>query len=189
VGGPLECAQVEPCGGDVVGTWHLAAACINTAALTATIAAACPGASISKASVTVAGTVTYNADLTYAASGVNETISITEIVPLSCTGEATCAAFAQMIMAGATNPLTVSCTGSSTCTCMVAGTNPVMAESGTYSTAGTTLSSTASGTGVQSDDLYCVLGTNLHVVSIDTTMNMGPMGQATIESDVVAQRQ
>lgn len=189
MGGPLGCAQVEPCGGDVVGSWHLAAGCINTAALTATLAAACPGASASNGSITVNGTVTYNADLTYVASGVSETVSITEVVPLSCTGQATCAAFAQSLMASGTGAPAVSCSGSSTCTCTISGTNPVMAESGTYSTAGTTLSSIPTTTSVQSDDLYCVKGAALHVMSIDMTMNMGPMGQATIEADIVAQRQ
>ena len=29
----------------------------------------------------------------------------------------------------------------------------------------------------------------MHLVEVDTTMNMGPMGQATINSDLVLQKQ
>lgn len=188
VGGPLGCAQVEPCGGDVVGTWTLAASCINTGALSAMLASVCPGASASAAAPTISGTLTFNSDLTYVANGVTGTVAITEVVPLSCTGDASCAAFAQTLTAGATSPVSVNCSGSSTCTCAISGSMTTMTESGTYATTGTMLS-TIPTTGAQSDDPYCVKGSTLHVLSIDTTMNMGPMGQATIESDTVAQRQ
>jgi hypothetical protein len=36
---------------------------------------------------------------------------------------------------------------------------------------------------------YCVQGTTIHFLQIDTTMNMGPMGQATIDQDVIATKQ
>ena len=157
VGGPLGCAQVEPCGGDVLGTWKLTAGCINTAALTATIAAFCPGASASAAALTVSGTVTYNADMTYVASGVSEAVTVTEVVPISCTGQSSCAAFAQSLIAGSTDPTeTATCTGSSTCTCKISGTTTLMTESGSYSTAATTLSMIPATTGTQSDNDYCV---------------------------------
>ena len=188
MGGPLGCAQVEPCGGDVLGSWKLAAGCINTAALTATIAAVCPGASASAAAPTVAGTLTFNSDSSYVATGVSETVAVTEVVPLSCTGQTSCAAFAQTIMDSSTTPVPVTCTGSSTCTCTISASMTAMTESGTYYTAGTTLS-TIPTSGTQSNDDYCVKGSALHILSVDTTMNMGPMGQATIASDIVAQKQ
>jgi hypothetical protein len=186
VGGPLGCAQVAPCGGDVLGSWKLTGGCINTASLNATIKAICPGASASAGAPTISGTVTYNADLTYAAVNVSEGIMLTEVVPLNCTNETSCAAFAQSISDAST---TVTCTGSGTCNCTFSAPAMPMSETGTYSTAGTVLSMTPDTTGVPSNNPYCVKGTTLHVMSLDTTMNMGPMGTATIESDIIGQRQ
>src|SRR5205085_9641095 len=118
--------------------------------------------SASASAPTVSGSLMFNPDLTYVATGVSEMLTVTEVVPLSCTGQASCAAFAQSIMAGSTSPVPVTCSGSNTCTCTISGTAMSMNESGTYSTAGTTLS-TIPANGTQSDDDYCVKGTALHV--------------------------
>src|ERR1051325_1342147 len=186
VGGPLGCAQVAPCGGAVLGGWNLTTACINTSALNATIKAVCPGASASASAPMISGTVTYNADLTYAASNVTEAIVLTEIVPLSCTGETDCATFGQSVTSGSTM---VTCSGSGTCTCTFSGSMSPMSESGTYSMAGTVLSMTPDTTGVPSDNPYCIKASHLHIMSLDTTMNMGPMGTAAIETDIIGQTQ
>jgi hypothetical protein len=42
---------------------------------------------------------------------------------------------------------------------------------------------TASGDGRSMPQSYCVQGNTLHILDVDTTMNMGPMGQATIVDD------
>jgi hypothetical protein len=44
-------------------------------------------------------------------------------------------------------------------------------------------------TGSTSVGGYCVQGAALHLITVDATMNTGPMGQATIVKDVVGQRQ
>jgi hypothetical protein len=61
-----------------------------------------------------------------------------------------------------------------------------LGNSGTYSISGTNLMlQSSSSTGGS----YCAEGTELHLVSVDAYMDMGPMGMATITSDVVALKQ
>jgi hypothetical protein len=180
------CAQVEPCGGDVVGTWKFAGACINNAAVSAELAAVCPGASINVSSLSVSGSITFNSDLTYSGSSVTMAETATESIPLSCTGQASCAALSM-----SSNGMTATCSGTSVCTCRVTASASGTAagglgSAGTYSTYGTTLTLQSSSTTTGS---YCVQGTELHLVSVDSTMNMGPMGMATITSDLVALKQ
>jgi hypothetical protein len=170
------CLQVQPCGGDVVGTWSFLGACTNAAAvadLSATLAADCPGAAASAVGVDVSGTVTYNADLTYSVNG-SETVSATETVPLACLGVTTCAG-ATTSTAGTT----VTCTGTTTCTCQIHGVHPIT-EAGTYTTSGTT-QTTTSATSVDTNP-YCVENNRLHLLDTAT------MSQ-TIVLDVVAQKQ
>jgi hypothetical protein len=53
--------------------------------------------------------------------------------------------------------------------------------------AGTTLSS-ISVDGSTSDDPYCVQGNELHSLSVDMMMPMGPMGQVHIQGDLVLKK-
>jgi hypothetical protein len=183
---PPHCDQVEPCGGDVVGTWMLTGGCENTAVIMMNLSTTCPGAVINSLSISATGTLAFNSDMTYTGTGVTGTVHATETVPLSCTNATSCAT----VTAGASTA-TVSCSGGTTCTCVVTGT-PTGGildgnTSGTYSIAGTTLTLQNATTSDSSD--YCVQGTELHFVTVDTTMNMGPMGQATIQADIVALKQ
>ena len=108
--GPASCLQVQPCGGDVVGTWKILGGCINSAALTANVMTACPGASVS-GSVEISGTATFT-DSAYTFEAA-ETISDTQTLPLSCTGLASCTDLQARITAD--NPdATVTCSGWST---------------------------------------------------------------------------
>src|SRR5690348_15227398 len=66
--GAAHCGTTQPCGGDVVGAWSFQGTCQNVAASSADLAATCPGASISASSVVLTGGLTFNADLTYAAT-------------------------------------------------------------------------------------------------------------------------
>jgi hypothetical protein len=173
---PPSCLQVQPCGGDVVGTWSFLGACRTPAVLqnfNDNLQASCPGASITALDIDISGTVTYNADLTYAAN-VTETIRATEIFPLSCLGFASCAD-----VVSSNTESTVSCTGTTTCTCRVAGAPP-MIETGTYTTAGTDL--TMAGPTSTSTDAYCVQNNQLHIISVDAT-------SAALNGDFVAQKQ
>jgi hypothetical protein len=187
-GAPPHCDQVEPCGGDVVGTWKLAGGCENTAVLMKDLSTACPGAAIDSFGISVTGTLAFNSDMTFTGTGVTATVHALETVPLSCTNAATCAA-----VTSPNNATTVSCSGASTCTCTVtntvSGTGGVLGgnTSGTYSISANTLTLQAAAT--SNSNNYCVQGTELHFMTVDTTMNMGPMGQATITSDLVALKQ
>ena len=65
----------------------------------------------------------------------------------------------------------------------------VTSDNGTYSAGGTSLSVISAITGNGNSGGYCVQGSTLHIITIDSTMNMGPMGQATIDEDVTATKQ
>jgi hypothetical protein len=173
---PASCLQVQPCGGDIVGTWKLLGGCINAAAISDQVAAACPGASVA-ASIDVTGTATFNADLTYTFD-VAEMISETQSLPLSCTGLASCTELQDRMMAD--NPDgTVTCSGVETCACHTTISSPTTTITGTYAISGTTVvqsrgaSTTTNG--------YCVQGDMLHLMAVSATT-----GQVLI--DDVAQK-
>jgi hypothetical protein len=160
--------------------------CFNSAALSADFAASCPGGSITISRLSIAGALTFNTDFSYSSAAI-ETVSATEVIPLSCLGGlvATCAE-----LAASANPgVAISCTGTSVCTCAVSGTQTFPSASGTYTTGGTFVSTTDNATGNSGGSDYCVQADLVHFVDISSTMNMGPMGQATILSDIVAQKQ
>ena len=78
----------------------------------------------------------------------------------------------------------ITCTGSSSCACAITAAMDLTNSSGTYVTAGTVLSLTpGDGTAGDSGD-YCVKGSSLHLLSIDTTMAM-----AKVVSDIVFTKQ
>jgi hypothetical protein len=193
---------VEPCGGDVRGTWKLTTACLNLPdagqALTTTInGQPCPGVTAANVDYSVEGALTFNSNATF-----EETLSLvaataTVSVPLSCFPGVTCAELgAQLAQDAGTGGSSVSCTGTSTCVCTVnaiaigdGGTASAFSGTGTYSTSGNTLTlttSTDAGGIAQSSDSYCVAGRELHLIGLSTTMNMGTMGSMSIQSDLVA---
>ena len=160
---PPNCLQVQPCGGNVVGTWTLLGACYSAkfrTQISDNLAAVCPGASIDALDIDLSGTVTYNADLTYTSS-VHETIAATERIPLSCLGFASCAE-----VTSASPESTLTCTGTTICTCHAAG-MPPGDETGTYTTSGTSLSMTDANS--TSTDAYCVEQNRLHLIGLDDT--------------------
>jgi hypothetical protein len=176
-GGPASCLQVQPCGGDVVGTWKILGGCINSAALSAAVMAACPGATVG-GNIAISGTVTYNADLTYTFD-VTETIAETQNLPLSCTGLASCSELEARMSADNPDAI-VTCSGTDTCGCQTTLSIPRTTASGTYTTSGTTVV-LSSGTSTTTDS-YCVQGNMLHLMSVSSTT-----GQVLI--DDVAQKQ
>src|SRR6185436_2193472 len=91
-GPPRDCLDVRPCGGDLVGKWVFFRGCAADASLfTAQEQAACPGTLVSNIGYAVAGSVTFNADLTYVADGWDVSFSSIVTSDLSCTGDASCA--------------------------------------------------------------------------------------------------
>jgi hypothetical protein len=188
-GGALStCLEVEPCGGDATGNWKIKGGCFNSPAASAGLAADCPGASLKVSLFLATGAVTLSTDGSYTSSLI-ETIEVTELVPLSCTaGQARTCDDLTALFSGSTG-VTGVCTGGTTCTCMLHVTQSLLGESGAYTAGGTTLSFTDSLNTTFRSIPYCVEGDRLHFLDIDTTMNAGPMGQATIVTDIVGQRQ
>src|SRR3954464_2652712 len=71
-GGSGSCGKVQPCGGNVVGTYSVGAACVDRAALNMEIGMDCPGATATISGINVSGSGSFNADMTYS---ITETIS------------------------------------------------------------------------------------------------------------------
>lgn len=182
---PPNCLQVDPCGGDIVGTWTFLGTCTNVAALNDQLGDGCPGAAFKAFGIAVTGTFTFNADLTYTASSWREDFVVAETLPLMCVGGATCAeanGTQTDTTVGGTSTVTTTCTGSATCTCRVNGTFTVSSDVGTWSTAGTDL--TMYGTSTSTSTSYCVEEDRLHMIQT----NISATGQSTRISDVVAVR-
>ncbi|HEY4392762.1 MAG TPA: hypothetical protein VGP64_01815 [Polyangia bacterium] len=180
------CGQVEPCGGPVDGVWNASSGCLNNAAfmleVTKGLPAGCGLVAVSSSSDSAVGSLSFSqATLTYS-SDVTETVNIQFTIPMTCINGQTCAQYGTSLaqQGGATS---ATCVGTTTCACDFTAQN-VMNESGTFSTSGTTLTLTNT-LGSQTSGPYCVQGTSLHLIDVDTTTNLGPNGQATIDDDTV----
>lgn len=175
---------VQPCGGNPVGNWQASGACadaaeLNMAFLQGLMDGFCPTASLSGYSIRPSGTFNLGADLTYSLNlTMNLTASVT--LPASCLMGQSCTVVNALIQAevGTDGITAASCAGSSSCTCTITGVQ-TEAETGTYTTAGTEMTLTDSA-GSLDGGPYCVQGSTLHLLTIDTTMPM-----ATIQSDMV----
>jgi hypothetical protein len=183
--GAGSCGKVQPCGGDVVGSYNISGACYNSASLEMPVIEGCPGATVAITSLGVTGSATFGADMTYS---VSETITATasQTLPASCLTmnglTLTCMQvdqLAQQVLLSNPAIQSIRCAGSSSCTCTFTLAPMTIAESGTYTTSGTTISLVDSAGGASSSE-YCVQGNELHLISIDMTMPMG-----TIEADTV----
>lgn len=183
----VTCGAVQPCGGSIAGTWKVASACFaKDASLDAS--GICATASIQLTTISAVGSTSYGADGTYQTTGTIK-IGLQLTVPASCfaTGE-TCADI-DMGFAQEQQDMTItshSCAMSgSSCVCTIESQQGD--ESGTYSTSGTTLTTTATG-GQPSDDSYCVQGNMLHDLAVDMSMQTS-MGMVTIQGDITSTRQ
>jgi hypothetical protein len=184
---PTSCLQVQPCGGDVVGTWSFLGACSNIDA--ANELSEC--SVLSDVTEALAGLVTFNADGTYTVTNWRQTFESTESDPLACFGASTCTAgngsTTDSSNAG-TETVTTSCTGTSTCVCHVAGTRHITTASGIYGTASSVL--TGSSGPLASSFPYCVEENRLHLMQTANVITTNPPSDQTfILSDIVAQRQ
>jgi hypothetical protein len=202
-----DCGQVQPCGGDIVGTWKIVSACLNLpdgGALGAVTidGQTCQGVTASSPEYTVQGTITFDSSMQFEETLTLFGESATVSIPASCFPGMTCAELGAQLDQGvdaAAGALSASCTGTTTCECTTqtvpfgdGGTgDPSASASGTYTIAGTMLTlTTPTDAGIgESSDSYCVAGGELHLIGVSTTVNMGAMGTMAIESDLVAVRQ
>ncbi|HXJ20640.1 MAG TPA: hypothetical protein VMT03_10435 [Polyangia bacterium] len=188
--GTGNCGKVEPCGGSVVGTWKANATCLDQTVVTMSfqsgLMGACPTATATNTPGAATGTLTLNSDLTYSMA-LTVPFEVSFAIPAACTGGMTCTAFAAGVSQAVGAGSTVTCTGTGDCACLMT-TAADLSGTGVYSTSGTMLSFDYSDGSSNSGD-YCVQGNTLHMVDVDTTMNMGPMGQATIKDDLTLTKQ
>ena len=185
------CGRVEPCGGDVVGSWTTVGSCVDTTStltmLASQLGLACPaGTRISMARTTAARDITASFALDGTYTGTSAFSGELDVdIPSACLGGGLCsdldAALRAMVTGGAI--VAAGCSGGDTCACSISegGTFP---ESGTYSTSVHTLDTVPAGQTVVHTD-YCVAGSQLHFINLDPLENDGPMGQPTIASDIV----
>jgi hypothetical protein len=150
------CGQFNACGGDLTGTWTYTVGCatIPTSALGAPWST-CATASVT-ATVDLNGTITFNADNTYALNA-NIKLSRNGTLPKSCLGAGqTCQSLIKP-----QNGESVVDTGTE---CQVsAPSNSNGTETGTWATSGTNLTATKTGSSPGAPSPYCVNGNTLTV--------------------------
>lgn len=185
------CGKVQPCGGAIMGSWKFSSGCdFSSISFDGTdVGNACPAASATLSNLRGTARVTYGADQTYSQSG-NLSADMHLDVPLSCFAVGkTCAgldAYYVMQMQTSVDPkfTSAACATSGTnCHCELSLVSDV-SEDGVYTTDQSTLTTTPLG-GTSTQDSYCVQDNELHDITLDMTMPMGPMGMAKISADVV----
>jgi len=188
---PATCGVVDPCGGDLTGTWKVLGGCLPSAGM--------PAGSCSQVQIltlSYAGTLTFTSDMTYSATTFTRTRAELDTTPISCWGylNKTCAeedeALRAQVGADGIGLSYASCTGSTTCACTVAETAAtVIGDSGTYSLQGNLINfATASGGGYGGYS-YCVQDGLLHLTSAATTIYGDGTEATTIGEDIVAEPQ
>jgi hypothetical protein len=183
-GGVADCGEVQPCGGEIVGSWTIKGACAPAPTLAGVVAqleALC-GDVVTTTTIDVSGTVVLNADGTYTTSGTdgaNATVHVTA----SCLAQSgmTCDDVGRGV---GTASACVSASGA--CDCTLSTPAQSATQTGTYTVSGTSLTLDVMTPAPRTEiDGFCVTGDELHVMNVDTSMTGGPMGMATIVSDLV----
>jgi hypothetical protein len=192
-GVPESCGTTEPCGGDVVGTWGPGGSCVNRASLQARymteLGGECPGGtSVSIVNATsnwAKASGTFNADGSYVAT-TTFSASVEILVPQQCLVTRGCADLDAQLRA-MVDPAAGIAEGSclnadAACACTIVQQQPTATQSGSYTLSGTTLTMTPLG-GSPIDTPYCVQGSELHLITPDTT------GAASVANDIILVRQ
>jgi hypothetical protein len=162
------CGMVQPCGGDIHGTWTATSLCADTKLFGFDPMDICPAATASAAGSSLSGTATFADDGTFQ---VDEqlTLKIALTVPPSCgiTGAACADLAGSLAPPGDAQFTSAVCAGSgSGCACTLVGHPLTITRSGTATTSGTTLTSTEAGQ-APSAAQYCVQGNQIHVITLD----------------------
>jgi hypothetical protein len=168
-----QCGQVQPCGGDIRGTWKTAGSCINPpevlSKITAPLGLMCPAGSapsLARSSSNRSLSSTFNDDGTFDGTSVLTGTLVVD-VPASCLGGGACAdlqAALQPLVSPSTGFIAATCTGTATCTCDITN-GGISHMTGTYTTSGSVLEITSGGAVTDTD--YCVSGSFLHFINLD----------------------
>jgi hypothetical protein len=185
------CGQVEPCGGDVVGSWSIVGSCLSPEGMflserQALLAGFCRMGAYSavhddKQTASWVGAWSFAETMSYSVS-----ILATVDESFTCTNGETCDALDTELKAAETATPTLqaaACTGTTgSCSCTVQWAS-FNADSGTYADSGTALSLAAT-TGVPTAQIgYCVQGNTMHWIPTQSVSAGPPF------PDIVAVRQ
>jgi hypothetical protein len=145
-----------PCGGNVVGTWAVQAACGFGSVATTT----CPSALLDL-TVHVSGSYSFDTVPIYSRSLTIDAAG-TATIPASCLGSAqSCADLDTTNTAGGLT-LQTSCSGATACTCSISDSGS-LTEGGVYTTSGNDVSMTPLGGMTGTPVGYCVSGSQLQL--------------------------
>lgn len=179
--GTNDCAPVEPCGGDLVGTWKVVSSCVHGTAQETTSACSLP-LTTQIQSVTYSGTVTFDPDLHYVTT-VTASGRMALTYPAACLTSArlTCEELSQSLVQMPTSSGGVKGTGcyssgGGDCQCTFDVQTPAHETPGAYSTNGNSVTITTNGRSVSTD--YCVRGTELTLIqpaTVPTTSGSDPV--------------
>jgi hypothetical protein len=148
----------DMCGGDAVGTWK-----ITSSRLTVDVPMLdpdCPTATGTSSDIAAAGTLMYNADLSYS-DDVTITGNVTMNLPASCLSGASCADFGTNLVNEGVFKTATCATAGTGCMCMLAFPDQSSNDVGTYTTAAGVLTETSTGDATGDGLAYCVKGTTL----------------------------
>jgi hypothetical protein len=150
------CPMVTPCGGDLVGDWHIKQMCLG--ALMAGTTVSCPGSTVNLSQLMASGTISFRADHTMNSSAA---LSFTESaqLPPSCYSEAQCTALAANLASSATVTNSHCAYDSvSGCSCSLISTQATTMSNGSYEVQGSNVNLTDSKSGKTTVNTFCVSG-------------------------------
>lgn len=179
-GAARSCGQVQPCGGDLIGSWTVTDGCANpdvaASELATTLGVSCPGLTV-QLDDAQSGLFTFTADMTFIASATTVGGIVTATIPASCLGGMSCAELQTFF--GLEGLMVHGCTGSAACTCAIDRVPLTLDGPGTYLVTGTSLELRPDGAPAVLKQ-YCVQGSTLHLSGVS-----GP----TIVEDLVLEKE
>jgi hypothetical protein len=148
------CAEVQPCGGSLPGTWTIQAICETPTSFTGGLE--CSAAMIDGSMRVTSGTIAFNDDMTYSLSS-QEYGTLKFQIPLPCSQSVDCNSYAALIQPRPPKAMTACATVNGICDCTLTFNVPLdRNDDGTYSTSGDALTLTSSSGRPVFADRYCV---------------------------------
>jgi hypothetical protein len=155
------CSTPAACGGTIVGNWLVTSSCVQ---LMGTFSSSLCSTATAVASLRYSGQVSYTASMTYTLSS---SASGTEAIefPASCV-TTTCDQIAQTVQASPPDGITsIHCSPAAGggCTCAATLSSESNMETGTYTLSGTSITTTSSVGGGETDS-YCAVANHLDII-------------------------